>query len=161
MRSKTTTPILERDEWRTPRTLFDRLNAEFSFELDAAASKENALCQFFMTRKDDALSNEWNVPTFCNPPYSRGAGGTLKWCQHAFEQAQENLVPVVLLVQGDTSTKYRAFAMQHASEIRDLCHRVKFEGAKGSPPFPTAIYIFRPVHRRRSGGAHVSLWDYR
>jgi len=36
-----------RQDWRTPRALFDVLDAEFRFTTDAAASGENALCAPF------------------------------------------------------------------------------------------------------------------
>lgn len=33
-----------RDDWETPPDLFERLNAEFEFTLDAAANAENRKC---------------------------------------------------------------------------------------------------------------------
>ncbi len=39
------TPADQRDLWRTPPALFASLNAEFCFQLDAAAAPHNALCR--------------------------------------------------------------------------------------------------------------------
>lgn len=159
---KSNTPVLSRDLWGTPSWLYVPLHEEFNFEIDAAADKNNALCPRFFTKEQNALTQIWDEPTFCNPPYSVAAGGTLKWVTYGYEQSQCGNVPVVFIVQGDTSTKYRRFALQYASEIRDLVHRVKFNGAPNTPPWPTAIYVFRPMMRMRvTGCANVSLWDYR
>lgn len=47
------------DERGTPQDFFDALNAEFHFDLDAAARKENAECPTYYTSDDDALSRPW------------------------------------------------------------------------------------------------------
>ncbi|WP_368537037.1 DNA N-6-adenine-methyltransferase, partial [Enterobacter hormaechei] len=39
------TPADQRDLWRTPPALFASLDAEFCFQLDAAAAPHNALCR--------------------------------------------------------------------------------------------------------------------
>ncbi|HCT5191702.1 TPA: hypothetical protein OTZ35_003575 [Enterobacter roggenkampii] len=43
------TPADQRDLWRTPPALFVSLDAEFCFQLDAAAAPHNALCRKFIT----------------------------------------------------------------------------------------------------------------
>lgn len=57
--------------WETPQKLFDKLNKKYHFEIDLAASKENAKCKKFYTEKDDALSKKWHGVCWCNPPYGR------------------------------------------------------------------------------------------
>lgn len=49
----------ERDDWRTPKELFEQLDNEFHFTIDVASSDENALCEKHYTKKDDALSKNW------------------------------------------------------------------------------------------------------
>lgn len=60
------------DNWTTPKKLFDKFNRQVTFNLDAAASKENALCKRYLTKEDDALLYAPKVKDriFCNPPYS-------------------------------------------------------------------------------------------
>jgi len=41
---KSDTPTELKDLWQTPRVLFDNLNKEFNFQLDACANYDNALC---------------------------------------------------------------------------------------------------------------------
>ena len=47
------------DEWETPQDLFDDMDAEFHFTLDAAASDENHKCEKYYTIADDALNKPW------------------------------------------------------------------------------------------------------
>ena len=62
----------KRDDWTTPLDLFDELEAEFGFfDLDAAASDENARCELYYTEADDGLAQEWFGQVFVNPPYGR------------------------------------------------------------------------------------------
>lgn len=49
----------QRMDWETPQSLFDELDSEFHFTLDAAASDENAKCSTYFTAADDALSRDW------------------------------------------------------------------------------------------------------
>ncbi len=161
--------VLSKDMWGTPDYLYAGLDAEFHFVLDAAASEGNAKCYDYITEEEDAFQTEWKSAdvnlcfgnVFLNPPYSQSAGGLINWIERAYEQSQKHKVSVVCVVPGDTSTKYRKFAMRYGSEIRDLDHRVKFVGATGSPPWPTAIYVFRPVKNRLIGGANITIWDYK
>ncbi|SWS75169.1 phage N-6-adenine-methyltransferase [Klebsiella pneumoniae] len=43
------TPKNERDYWQTPIEIFNALDREFGFWLDAAASESNALCAHYLT----------------------------------------------------------------------------------------------------------------
>lgn len=160
--------VLPKDLWRTPDYLFIGLDREFDFGLDAAASPENAKCNSFIDEVRDAFKVPWvgsNVTkrnVFINPPYSASAGGLINWTERAYEQSQKLMMTVVMVMPGDTSTKYRKFAMKYGSEIRDLDHRVKFVGATGSPPWPTALFVFSPlINCRIVGGANVTVWNYK
>ena len=65
-------------EWSTPRDLFDELDQEFHFDLDAASTDENALCDRHYTIEDDGLAQPWEGNVWCNPPYGREIGKWLK-----------------------------------------------------------------------------------
>lgn len=59
-------------EHRTPRDLFDQLNNEFHFTLDAFATDQNALLPHYHTKdsKPDGLAANWaGERVFMNPPY--------------------------------------------------------------------------------------------
>ena len=40
-------------EWETPRKLFDELDKEFHFNVDPCATRENAKCEEFYTKKEN------------------------------------------------------------------------------------------------------------
>ena len=73
--------------WCTPQDFFDKLNAEFGFVLDPAATDKTAKCSLYYTPETDGLSQSWDHggAVFCNPPYGREIG---KWVQKAFEEAR-------------------------------------------------------------------------
>jgi len=113
------TPLDQRDLWRTPPALFASLNAEFCFQLDAAAAPHNALCRKFITAEQNTLETPWadylNVPGYVwlNPPYSDITPFVKK---AATESA--NQIGTVMLVPADTSVGWFKEAIQTASEIR-------------------------------------------
>ena len=47
------------DELSTPQELFNRLDAEFHFDLDPCATAENAKCQKYYAAEDDGLKFSW------------------------------------------------------------------------------------------------------
>ncbi|HBR5725880.1 phage N-6-adenine-methyltransferase [Klebsiella pneumoniae] len=113
------TPADQRDLWRTPPALFACLNAEFCFQLDAAAAAHNALCRKFITAEQNTLETPWDeclsIPGYVwlNPPYSDITPFVKK---AAAESA--NQIGTVMLVPADTSVGWFKEAIQTASEVR-------------------------------------------
>lgn len=113
------TPADQRDLWRTPPALFACLNAEFCFQLDAAAAQHNALCKKFITAEQNTLETSWadylSIPGYVwlNPPYSDITPFVKK---AAAESA--NQIGTVMLVPADTSVGWFKEAIQTASEVR-------------------------------------------
>lgn len=113
------TPADQRDLWRTPPALFACLNAEFCFQLDAAAAEHNALCRKFITAEQNTLETPWDdylsIPGYVwlNPPYSDITPFVKK---AAAESA--NQIGTVMLVPADTSVGWFKEAIQTASEVR-------------------------------------------
>lgn len=156
------------DDCRTPKEFFEKLDVVFNFKLDAAASKANAKCKRFFTKKDDALSRHWMVKGNCflNPPYSKKAGGIYTWLHHAFRQACEgNLEEVVCLIICDVSTKARQLAWEHANEIVELSPRLNFaspgkKNRKGGLQ-SYQLVIFKAGHHGLSRGKIFSRWNWK
>lgn len=113
------TPADQRDLWRTPPALFACLNAEFCFQLDAAAAAHNALCRKFITAEQNTLETPWadylSIPGYVwlNPPYSDITPFVKK---AAAESA--NQIGTVMLVPADTSVGWFKEAIKTASEVR-------------------------------------------
>jgi phage N-6-adenine-methyltransferase len=83
------------DDRRTPRDLFDKLNAAHRFTLDAAASEANALCPKFYTRDTDGLLWSWRGErVWCNPPFSR----LEPWVAKAWREIRGGCELVVMLL---------------------------------------------------------------
>jgi len=47
------------DEWATPLDVYEKLDAEFSFNLDPCASDINHKCDTYFTAENDGLSHTW------------------------------------------------------------------------------------------------------
>lgn len=113
------TPVDQRDLWRTPPALFACLNAEFCFQLDAAAAAHNALCRKFITAEQNTLETPWadylSIPGYVwlNPPYS----DITPFVKKASAESA-NHIGTVMLVPADTSVGWFKEAIQTASEVR-------------------------------------------
>ena len=127
-----------RDDWETPQSLFDVLNVEFDFTLDACASEYNKKHERYYSKHDDALSKRWTGVVWMNPPYGRQIG---KWIRKAYEASQEGATVVCLLPARTDTAWWHDYCMK--GEIRFLRGRVRFVGAKAGAPFPSAIVVFR------------------
>lgn len=141
------------NEWETPKDLFQLLNEEFHFEIDAAATKENALCERFWTPEDDALSQDWYTykTVWCNPPYGRLVG---KFIQKGYNESLKGCT-VVFLIPARVDTRWWHNYCAKA-DVRFIRGRLKFQNRqlptwredgnfKASPaPFPSAIVVMKP-----------------
>ena len=145
------------DEWETPQDVYDALHVEFDFQIDLAATPQNAKCEKFFTTRDDALGKSWHADAergWLNPPYSRPLG-------KAFieKAAAERLLgfTTVLLLPARTDT--RAFhwyiydraklGPRRGVEIRFLAGRLRFVNEQGhagdAAPFPSMVVVMRPT----------------
>ena len=147
------------DEWETPADLFAELDAEWHFDLDAAALPETAKVARYLTPEDDALAVPWHdgrmqpIPRiWLNPPYGRQLP---RWVRKARQEAQRGAYVVLLIpARLDTAWWHELVA---PSEVRFLRGRVKFllngvvQPAAG--PFPVAVVVMRPGDLPRPEGA--------
>lgn len=128
IKHKSQTPIESRDCWQTPIWLFDALDIEFGFWLDAAASERNALCAYHLSEDTDALNSDWisHGAIWCNPPYSK----ILPWVEKAAAECVKQRVPVVLLVPEDMSVGWFSKALETVDEVRVITDgRINFINA--------------------------------
>ncbi len=137
---------MERPVWATPQELFDRLDAEFHFDLDPCSTDENHKCPMWYTEDDDGLAQVWEGNVFVNPPYGKTIG---KWMEKAYVESQTNAELVACLVFMRTDTRWWHDWIMKAAEIRPIRGRLKFldqnidtRKTSGSP-MPSVIVIFR------------------
>ena len=129
------------DLWETPQILFDELNREFKFRMDACATSENAKCSVYYDMEKDGLVQPWDGPVWRNPPYGREIA---KWVKKAWEEWMNgNTVVMLLPARTDTRWFHDYIYNKQGVEIRFLRGRLKFGGCKNSAPFPSMIVIYR------------------
>lgn len=134
----------ESNEWNTPQLFFNKLNEKYNFTLDPCASKHNAKCKKYYTKKDNGLEKSWEGETvFVNPPYGRDLKN---WVKKAYEESRNTNTTVVLLCPARTDTKYFHDYMMKASELYFIKGRLKFENKNknsNSAPFPSVVAVFK------------------
>ena len=128
------------DLWATPHWLFEKLDAEYNFELDVCASTENAKCRRYFTKEQDGLSKEWTGRCWMNPPYGRQIGAWIKKAYDSVKTGRANLVVCLLPARTDTRW-FHDYCIKGTVEF--LRGRLKFGDAKNSAPFPSMIVVFR------------------
>lgn len=137
------------NEWETPQAFFDRLNIEFHFTLDAAASPENAKCGNYYTERENALRQTWHDVVWCNPPYGRAIG---RFVEKGYKEAQLGAAIVVMLIPSRTDTRYWHNYVMKAKEIRFVKGRLKFGDSTNSAPFPSAVVVFEAGNHKPTIG---------
>jgi len=150
-----------KNSWRTDPEVFNALNKEFNFSLDAAASHDNYLVPNYLTKKEDALSVDWfsackeitaytcvaiNRSVFINPPYSRGM--VEKFMQKSVEESRKGCT-VVLLVPATLDAQW--LPRNDISEIRivtggrlSFYHPINNKKVNGNTK-GSMFVIFRPT----------------
>lgn len=109
------TPDIVRDLWSTPSELVAWMESEYGdYDIDAAASKENAVCEKFYSKETNCLKRWWgsNKHIWLNPPYSN----ITPFVKKAIEQMEHNN-QIDILLPCDTSTGWFYEAQQRAAEI--------------------------------------------
>lgn len=137
-------------EWGTPIDLFQQMNREFMFSMDACASAGNAKCPVFLDREEDALSTDWSTKVgpgqsvWMNPPWGRDIG---KFLQRAVEESTSAKCICVALVPAATDTQWWRNWVWMSSEVRLIVGRLRFvrdDGHTGPCPKGAALAIFTP-----------------
>ena len=130
-----------RSDWETPAALFDELNREFRFTLDAAATFETRKCRRYLTVEEDALTADvFDEVVWCNPPYGRGIAD---WCE-AFARWSFNGCTVVALLPANTDTEWFHAVWAWAFELRLLRGRVSFVGTRSANTGGSMVAVYLP-----------------
>lgn len=121
----------ESNERETPQELFDRLDEEFNFQLDAAASDLNHKVDNYFSIENSALLQTWKPgPAWCNSPWSRDL--ISKFVAKGFDESYSWNKTIVMLVPTDPSTNWWAGVLKAQAkylvplEIRNLKPRIRF-----------------------------------
>jgi phage N-6-adenine-methyltransferase len=131
-------PAIDKDNRPTPDWLFDTLNEEFGFELDAAASEENARCNEFYTEAMNGLICPWRGVVWCNPPYGQELS---HWVAKAHQESMGGATVVMLLPASTDTHWFHDYCLK--AEVRFIRGRLRFKGQPSTAPFGSMIVVFR------------------
>lgn len=137
------------DLWETPQYIFDWLDDEFKFNIDAACISNNCKCEYgyFNDKGVDGLNEIWSIwnTTWLNPPYSN----PYPWVKKSYKESLRGS-NIVCLLPADTSTKWFHEWVIGKAEVRFVQGRIKFinpetgRECKDSPKFGSMIAVYGP-----------------
>lgn len=116
-----------KQDWKTPKAVYQTLNAEFNFDFDPCPTKP----------KFDGLTTEWGQCNFINPPYNE----LRKWLEKGFTEWKKGKTVVFLIPSRTDTIAWHDYVMK-ATEIRFIKGRLRFNDNRKDAPFPSAIIIF-------------------
>lgn len=166
--------VVERDmrqEWETPDDFFDVVNAEFDFQIDVCATKDNAKCDIYHSLYDygvDSLNHDtsWLIPdigryrAWCNPGFANPG----PWMEKAYREAQkhEDAVVAVMGLISPSTEWWRKWGVS-ASEIRLIGgRRIQFKPPPGIAPSSNsrenALFIF--TETKEYDSSCMWTWDW-
>lgn len=147
-------PDLRNGVWVTPRYFFDPLHVEFRFEVDAAASADNAMVPRFWYEQMDAFKQDWRgLRVWCNPPYGRKE--IYRWVKQC-ATGGASLCVMLLPARTDTRWFHDFIYNKPNVEIRFIKGRIKFSGTTGAGKFPSMLVIFSPPGSTPTSGRSQS-----
>ena len=138
----------QRLDWQTPKAVYDTLDKEFHFDFDPCPHNPTF----------NGLTCEWGKSNFVNPPYGRQI---TDWIVKGCAQYLQGKT-VVFLIPSRTDTRWwHQYIMVHATEIRFIKGRLKFDGSKNSAPFPSAIVVMKanPLHQTMGVSRAVDMYS--
>ena len=154
-----------RQDWRTPPWLIRLLEGEVGpFDLDGAATAENAVCKHWIGPEQDALSVEkvGTLRVFLNPPYGRGGGGLSAWVETAIRWWGWG-AEVVALLPASTGSRWFGRVVETADEVRLIRPRLPFLDAEGRPARSnigdSLVAFWRRQAAPPGGFATIRAWD--
>jgi site-specific DNA-methyltransferase (adenine-specific) len=135
--------------WETPPEVFEPLNAEFNFTLDACASADSAKCARYFDERADGLVQDWGTETvWMNPPYGREV---YAWTRKARIASCAGAL-VVGLLPASTDLAWWHDDVVGLAEVRYIRGRVRFltGGAyRASGFFASVVVVWRRGLPRR------------
>ena len=129
---------VERDEWETPKKLWDTLNEQYNFTFDCCASKKNTKCLKCFTKDTSFLNviypiSENNI-AWLNPPFSKAR----KIFEHFFKIIDQGIA--IYRCDNIETRIWQDIIFQNASWVFIPNKRIRYEGMPGKGSrFPSAL----------------------
>lgn len=162
-----------REDWGTPVELFATLSRSHDFVVDLCASRQNALCDFWITEGIDifsplgeevvrnasrAFDHVDHHYAWINPPY-QGSGKTGLFIARAAELCRAHGLGLVALIPASVGSNWWREAVDPFFDFVLFTPRLRFGGAPSSAQFDSAICVMRSPGERDAGPDifHLSL----
>ena len=138
------------NEWGTPDELFQNLNWEFDFTLDACASKANHKVKTYFTKQDNALEKTWSGRVWINPPFERARLDV--WVNKIIHEVQSENVELVVALIPNYNQLTNFLCEANASEKRIVRYHLHFHDTrngvdvgpcKQAAAFDVNVFVFR------------------
>jgi len=108
-----------KDDWQTPKYLYNELNQEFNFNFDPCPYMHNL-------EEWDGLKIKWNKRNFVNPPYSRKLKE--EFVKKAILESKKGKLCVLLLPVSTSTVLFHDYILPNKKEIRFVRGRLQFAG---------------------------------
>lgn len=132
-----------RQDWETPKSFFDKVDAIYNFDFDLAADDKNRKCAQYFTKEDNALEQTWYGTCWLNPPYHGGSKlGLQYWVKKSYEESRKPGCKVVLLIPARTNVNWWRDYCMRARSVLFVIGRPIFVGAKYGLPQPLVLVEF-------------------
>ena len=121
-----------RDEWETPKWLFNQLNEIYHFHFDCCANEKNKKCNYYSS--DFEKEKYINLTAWMNPPFSKAC----KMFEHFFRVVNKG----VAIYRCDNIETYlwQKIIFPNSSWIFVPDKRINYEGSDGNGArFPSAL----------------------
>lgn len=150
--NSSTTPIIYKDSWKTPKPVYHYFDKSYHFLADVAASKENALHKNFYTKEDNSLIVPWHIfrtnpyyYVWCNPPYSDVAPWVIKAAHE-----QRFGTGTVMLLPNQTSAAWFKNGLASCNEFLIVTNgRISFGSPinepSSTPRLGSIFFIWHPI----------------
>jgi len=117
-----------RQNWKTPKIFYEKLNNEFNFDFDPCPVNPTV----------DGLEIEWKKRNYINPPYSEVS----KWIKKGYEESSKGKLCVFLTASRTDTRWFHDYVLPYAKEIRFIKGRLRFDDCQNSAPFPSVVIVF-------------------
>ncbi len=128
-----------RDEWQTPKKLWNKLNEQYKFSIDCCANKENTKCKHYYYCSKEKPFENYNSISFIytcwmNPPFSKA----FLMFEHFFKVIKKG---VAIYRCDNMETKiWQEIIFKNANWIFIFNKRISYEKFKGSGSrFPSSL----------------------
>lgn len=156
-------PGRSRQDFRTPPEFLEAVREKWhieDFDIDLAASKENAVCRHYFTEEQDALKQCWKVGygvNWCNPPFANIEPWVRRGWQQSTMLSRPNCAHTLLLLPAGVGSNWFRDWVEHKAVCWFLNGRLTFVGAKD--PYPKDLILVeyhKDVLRPR-----CEVWNWR